>query len=226
MKKYLSEDKKNYKIKILYCEQKIKILFYELESENEENKKNMKNKENKENKTIFLSKYHLDDLNVKFMKIKQFKTIEEFIDLLLSNINQKKLIIKPPYKNVITSVWRIFPESKDKKQTFSLVSSLNYNKKISLLFYSDYKASEKVVKEIETPLNVNVNNVEKKDEISYLNLSYNNNLFIDKMLFLQKNYSDEEEKLKDFKKIYDNIRDIEVKNEGKRVILVFFNSGF
>lgn len=112
---------------------------------------------------IFSSNFELDDLNIKFMKVIEFKDIEKFSLLLAENIKKKKLVLERYYNNAISSTWKVFPDSKDEKQeqlTFSFVSSLASNKNISLIFYSNFKKSEKFVKEIEK----NIDAIRQVDE--------------------------------------------------------------
>ena len=146
----------------------------------------------------FTSNYLLGDLNAKLTKLIQFKTIEEFQSLLYQNIKEKTLVLKP-YKNVINSIWRIFPLSKDKLQTFSLISSMDINQNISLFFYSDYLTSEKVVKEMETAINIKIHPI-MKEEKTYTKIVYNNWL-IDSIFFIKNNNNDEE-KQEEFTSLY------------------------
>lgn len=134
--KYMSEDNKSYSIyfsQIKDNENKV-ILF--IEDDSETNK-------------VFISKYELNDLNTKFMGIIHLKNIHEFQKLLIENIKSKKVILKSPYKNSITSTWKVFPKDETKKNTFSLLSSLDENGNVTLMFYSNYQESEKPLKEIE-----------------------------------------------------------------------------
>ena len=140
--------------------------------------------------STFTSNYLLEDLNAKLSKLIQFKNIEEFQSLLIQNIKEKKLILKP-YKNVINLIWRIFPLSKEKIQTFTLLSSIDINQNISLFFYSDYLTSKKVVKEIETAINLKILPTESEKE-TYIKNVYNHWL-IESMFFV-KNNNDEKKK--------------------------------
>ena len=133
----------------------------------------------------YMSNYLLEDLNAKLSKLIQFKTIEDFKAHLIKNIKEKQLILKSPYKNVINSVWKIFPLSKEKRQTFTLISSLDTNKSISLFFYSDYASSEKVVKEIDNSIIIK-KLITKNEEKTYTNYFYDHWL-IENMFFLNKN---------------------------------------
>ena len=208
MSKYPSEDKKNYySITFEKIEEKeIKIIISDFYNKNK----------------TFISKYHLVDLNTKFIKVIQFKTIDEFYHLLNNNVIEGKLIIKSPYRNEISSVWRIFPDSNENKKTFTLISSLNYNNKISLLFYSDFQNSEKVVKIIEK--SIYAQNSYKSDEIFYSKISYNNHWLIDNMFLIKEKYGKEEDKIKDFKIIYKKALENKEKEEEKKVVLVMFET--
>ena len=61
--------------------------------------------------------------------------MKEFRNILLDNINKKELVLRPPYKNVITSIWKTFPKENSKTETFILISSKSNNKNISLIFF-------------------------------------------------------------------------------------------
>ena len=203
---YKSEDNKDYIVYFgKYEQKKLKIFFSDLSSKNK----------------IFMSKYQLDDLNIKFRKLIQFKTIEEFINVLVENINKKSLILNSPYKNAITSIWRVFPDSKDNIQTFSLSSSLDSNKSISLVFYSNFKTSEKLVKAIEN--SIQEESPKQTNELFYLKLSYDDHWLIENMYFLNGEYNDEKKKTEDFLKLYDKAIENRGKNEEKRILLVFLD---
>ena len=93
MKKYISEDNKNY---VICFEETKSEMIISLTNQNEDD-------------SPFASRYELDYLNEKFGKTIQFKSIEEFRKCLKVNVEKKLLIIKKPYKNVINTVWNIFP---------------------------------------------------------------------------------------------------------------------
>ena len=169
-----------------------------------------------------MSNYILDDLNIKFTKIIQFKTIEQFMSILIENIKKKYLILNSPYKNAITTTWKIFPDSKEKKQTFSLVSSFDSHKTISLLFYSDFKTSEKFLKEIEKAVQGEKPNEDKQSY--YLKLFYEEHWLIENMYFLSNEYKDNKSKIKDFLQLYNKAIENREKKEGKRILLIFFDS--
>ena len=203
---YDSENKKNFLIYFLvYDKINIRLFISDLSSE----------------KRIFVSNYQLDDLNIKFKKLIQLKTIEKFRDLLIENIKKKTLILKEPYKNSLTSIWRIFPDSKDKKQTFSLASSLDSRKKITLLFYSDFKTSEPLVKEIEK--SIKTEKPELIDKKFFKLLSYKDNWLIESMYFLTNQNDDDSKKKEDFLKLYEKPIENLYKDEEPRSLFVFFD---
>ena len=75
----------------------------------------------KDNNAKFSLDYKLNFINDKLKQIIHFKTLDEFFDLLKDNIKEKQLIIDPPYKKVIETIWKLFPNKKDKKETFTLI---------------------------------------------------------------------------------------------------------
>ena len=178
---YEAEDKNKYQILFHKYEKKIKISFTNQSSSDLE----------------YTSEYQLDELNERFGKVIHFKEINVFYQCLIDNIRKKSLIIKPPYKNIITSIWKIFPIQKT-NQTFTLMFSKLFNKNISLIFYSNYTISEEVVKEIERQLEINQKS--KFEDNFYSKITYDS-YFIQNMYFLLNKYSNEEKKLKDFMKI-------------------------
>ena len=178
---YEAEDKNKYQMLFHKYEKKIKISFTNQSSSDLE----------------YTSEYQLDELNERFGKVIHFKEINVFYQCLIDNIRKKSLIIKPPYKNIITSIWKIFPIQKT-NQTFTLMFSKLFNKNISLIFYSNYTKSEEVVKEIERQLEINQKS--KIEDNFYSKITYDS-YFIQNMYFLLNKYSNEEKKLKDFMKI-------------------------
>ena len=157
------------------------------------------------------------------MKIITFKTIEQFLELLVENLKKKTLILEKPYKNVITSIWKMFPNSKEKTQTFSLLSSLDSNKNITILFYSDFKSSENVVKEIEKSARVQEPKV--TNELFYSKRSYNDHWLLDNIYFLSGNYdNNENKKAEDFIRLYNKVFEGQEKNEEKNALLIFFET--
>ncbi len=116
-----------------------------------------------QNNDIYSSNYYLNNLNEKFLNVINFKTIKDFRVCLLENIKRKTLILKPPYKNVINSIWKVFPSDKTKEQTFTLISSKSSNKKISIYSFSDFSKVKNIAEELKKQLSVEIvkNNVQK-----------------------------------------------------------------
>ena len=202
---YISEDKKTYKIKFTIIEKdEINQLILSFIDKSEKN-------------NSYSSNYQVIDLNEKFGKTIQFKTINDFKECLIQNIKKKLLVLKSPYKNVINSQWRTFPKDSEKENTFTLILSKLFNKNISLFFYSSFSNSEKIVKEYEKEFNIKIN--EKKIEDNYIKFNYKHNLFIDNFYFLPTKYDDEEKKLNVYFKIIEEVqKEIEF-----RKILIFFD---
>ena len=170
---YEAEDKNKYQMLFHKYEKKIKISFTNQSSSDLE----------------YTSEYQLDELNERFGKVIHFKEINVFYQCLIDNIRKKSLIIKPPYKNIITSIWKIFPIQKT-NQTFTLMFSKLFNKNISLIFYSNYTKSEEVVKEIERQLEINQKS--KIEDNFYSKITYDS--ILQNMYFLLNKYSNEEKK--------------------------------
>jgi GTP-binding protein EngB required for normal cell division len=166
---------------------------------------------------IFSSSYILENLNEKFEKIISCKEISDFKKILEKNINKKTLILKPPYKSIINSIWKIFPGDSSKKQTFSLISQKSFNKNISLFFYENFTKSEIFVKESEKQLLIKQKEIIKF--VSYTKRTYENNLFIDNMFFLIGKEDNEEKKINN----YINIIEEKEKEYEFRSLLIFFD---
>ena len=190
--KYEGENKKTYLISInSTSENEISLSFI---GKNETNE-------------IYTSKYLIDDLNEKFGKIKQFKKIKDFRNILVdNNINKKELILKPSYNNVITSIWKTFPKENSKTETFTLISSKSNNKNISLIFFSNYTQSEPIVKELENQFVIKQKN--KVNEKTYSFIQFEENWILDKMYFLVGIYDDEDKKVNDYLKIIETNKEI------------------
>jgi len=206
--KCISEDNKSYSIYFSQIKKNGKKVILFISDDSETNK-------------VFISKYELDDLNTKFMGIIHFKSIYEFQKLLIENLKNKKVILKAPYKNSITSTWKLFPKDEAKKNTFILLSSLDENGNITLMLYSNYQESEKAIKEIEKQAQA-----EKKgedDELIYKKIIYDNWL-IDDIYYLKEQYKDEVKKMKDFTKLYEKKKSERQKNDTNRILLIFFDS--
>ena len=166
---------------------------------------------------IFSSSYILENLNEKFEKIISCKEISDFKKILEKNINKKILILKPPYKSIINSIWKIFPGDSSKKQTFTLISQKSFNKNISLFFYENFTISEIFVKESEKQLLIKQKEIIKF--VSYTKRTYENNLFIDNMFFLIGKEDNEEKKINN----YINIIEEKEKEYEFRSLLIFFD---
>ena len=166
---------------------------------------------------IFSSSYILENLNEKFEKIISCKEISDFKKILEKNINKKTLILKPPYKSIINSIWKIFPGDSSKKQTFTLISQKSFNKNISLFFYENFTKSEIFVKESEKQLLIKQKEIIKF--VSYTKRTYENNLFMDNMFFLIGKEDNEEKKINN----YINIIEEKEKEYEFRSLLIFFD---
>ena len=166
---------------------------------------------------IFSSSYILENLNEKFEKIISCKEISDFKKILEKNINKTTLILKPPYKSIINSIWKIFPGDSSKKQTFTLISQKSFNKNISLFFYENFTKSEIFVKESEKQLLIKQKEIIKF--VSYTKRTYENNLFIDNMFFLIGKEDNEEKKINN----YINIIEEKEKEYEFRSLLIFFD---
>ena len=206
--KCISEDNKSYSINFSQIKNNEKKIILFISDDSETNK-------------VFISKYELEDLNTKFMGIIHLKSIHEFQKLLIENLKNKKVILKKPYKNSITSTWKLFPKDENKKNTFILLSSLDENGNITLMFYSDYIESEKAIKEIEKQAQA-----EKKGEDNELIYKKNiyDNWLIDDIYYLKEQYKDEKKKMDDFTKLYEKKKSERQKNEINRILLIFFDS--
>ena len=147
---------------------------------------------------------------------KSFKEINLFHQCLIDNLNKKSLILKSPYKNVISSIWKTFPKNENQIHTFTLISSRIYNKNISLIYFSNYTQSEEIVKEIEKQLQINQKT--KTDEKFYSKISYDS-YFIQNMYFLLNKYDNEKKKLEDYLKIIESNQQI----LEFRTLLIFFD---
>jgi len=189
MSKYISEDKQHY---VICLEETKNEIIISLINE-------------KDNDSPFTSKYELDYLNQKFGKNIIFKNIQQFRTYLKENVQKKLLIIKKPYKKVINTVWKLYPNNAKKhKKTFTLISSQSFEKNLSLFFYSNFKRAENVVKEIEDQAQMNP--YQENKQKSFEERKYNE--LIDKMIFLDDKLEKSEAKIKAFKdRIKQNIEE-------------------
>ena len=207
--KYKSEDGK-YNYVILFEETKNEIII------------SLTNEGNENDNSPFTSKYEIDYLNEKFGKNAYFKNIIHFRECLINNIEKKLLKIKSPYKNVINTVWKLFPKDYKDKKTFTLISSQSWEKNLSIIFYSNYKRAEKIVKQIEDQAQINPNII--IDKKIYKEQKYNK--LIENMIFLgDKNDNDKEDKKKEllYKIIEENKEDKKKRNIDYRNIIIFFD---
>jgi len=205
MSKYISEDKQHY---VICLEETKNEIIISLINE-------------KDNDSPFTSKYELDYLNQKFGKNIIFKNIQQFRTYLKENVQKKLLIIKKPYKKVINTVWKLYPNNAKKhKKTFTLISSQSFEKNLSLFFYSNFKRAENVVKEIEDQAQMNP--YQENKQKSFEERKYNK--LIDKMIFLDDKLEKSEAKIKAFKdRIKQNIEENDKKNIKFRNVLIFFD---
>ncbi len=201
---YISEDSKKYNIKISHSNTRIRLrLKYDSE----------------ENKTYyFCSYYRLDFLKNKFRKTNNFRTLSSFIKCLQDNIKKNKLIIKPIYKNIVKTIWKIFP-NENKEERFTLILSRYYNKKLSLIFFSNYKRAEYIVKEIEKQGDLSTKKLEESN--NFLDYTYNNCFLIKNIMFLKDNFKTEEDRKENFfEMIKENNKK---KNKEFRTALILFD---
>ena len=121
------------------------------------------NKDNTKTTLPFISMYSLAYLNERLGKINQFNKIKHFRECLIDNISKKTLIIRPPYKYAIATIWKIFPKDPKKNNTFTLMSSSNYDKGLSLIFFGENEDSKNITKAIESTLQKSqpMENIEK-----------------------------------------------------------------
>ena len=162
----------------------------------------------------FSSDYLLESLNEKFRKIIKFKTMDEFLNCLNLNLKNKTLILQAPYKNVITSKWKIFPNSNNSK-IFSLISTESFDKSvISLIFNSSLDNSSNFVKEIEKIGGLkSINN--------YNNIVHYGHWLIENMIFLNKKYEDEKQRNEEYNKIVGEYVEENKKNLFTSVLIMF-----
>ena len=139
------------------------------------------NKDNTTTTNPYISVYNLDFLNDRLGKFIHFNTIQDFRECLIENLSKKTLVVKPPYKSAIVTTWKIFPKDTKKLSTFTLISSSNYDKGLSLIFFGENKNSKLLIKEIETILQ-KTNPFENNEKI-YIEYVYNDRL-INNMVIL------------------------------------------
>ena len=201
---YESEDAKKYEIKIKCSKRKIR---FRLKHQSEDNKI-----------YYFLSMYRFLSVKRKCKKIIDFKNISSFVQCLVDNIKNKKLVIKPIYKNIMKTIWKIFPND-SKEESFTLISNKHFNKKLSLFFFSDFKRAEHLVKQLQQQEYLNLKEIKKNNNI--LDHIYSNGFLIENSMFLNGNFETEEEKKETF---FEMIKENNSKkNKEYRNVLVFFD---
>ena len=174
------------------------------------------NKDNTITTLPYISVYNLNYLNERLGKFIRFDNITKFRECLLDNISKKTLIIKPPYKSAVATRWKIFPKNPDKNNTFTLISSSNYDKGLSLIIFGENDDSKNIIKEIETQiqkqkLNTNI-------EKLFLEHIYNDRL-VKNIIVLPTENKTEKEIVSDFSEI---IKSKKEEDYGK--ILIFFEN--
>ena len=172
------------------------------------------NKDNAITSLPYISVYNLDYLNERLGKIITFNKMKHFINCLIDNLNKKTLIVKPPYKSAIATIWKIYPKDPKKKNTFTLISSSNYDKGLSLIFFGDNKDSKNIIKEIEKVIQNNnpIENIEKL----FLEYIYNDRL-IRNAIILPIDKKTDKEIISDFSEI------MKMRNDDSGKILIFFD---
>ena len=146
---------------------------------------------------VYSSNYYLTNLNEKFLNVNKFKKIIDFKSNLVDNIKSKSLILKAPYKNVINSVWKVFPSDKSKNQTFTLISSKSSNKKISIYSYSNFSKIKNIIEEIKQQLSIEINKNSLQLKEQFIDkITFENNSYLDNIYCLTGNYSSKKRKRK------------------------------
>ena len=107
------------------------------------------NKNNTITDLPYISVYNFDFINERLSKFTHFNTINDFRQCLMDNLSKKTLFVKPPYKNTIDTIWKIFPKELNKKNSFTLISTSNYDKGLSLIFFGENNKSKNIIEVIE-----------------------------------------------------------------------------
>jgi len=203
---YYSKDSKKYEILISEVNEKIILNLITSDS------------------SFYISKYRLEFLNEKLGKIIKFNKASQFINCLIENIIKNTMVVEPPYKNVITTIWKLFPNDSKKEESFTLISSKKCNQKLSIIFYSSHKRAEKISDIITEDLNLIKEN-KNENRIEFI---YNNGFYFDNIIFLEINDKEEkydEKMIYDKQKIFFNIIEENIKSNKKefRTVLIFFD---
>ena len=199
---YTTEDQLlyNFNFKII-ADRQIKVIIQKI------------NKDNTILNIPYVSIYSLNYLNERLEKIIHFNKIEDIRQFLLSNISNKTLFIKPPYKSAIVTIWKIFPNDPKKKNTFTLLSSNNHDKGLSLIYFGENNFSENIQKEIENI--IQQNKPKKNIEKNFKEYIYNDRL-INNMTFLPIKNANEEEIITSFSEIM-KLK----KNDSGKILILF-----
>ena len=208
MNRYQSEDGQYYIVLFEETKNEIIISLTNVGSENDN--------------SPFTSKYEIDYLNEKLGKKAYFRSIFHFRECLINNIERKLLKIKKPYKNVINTVWKLYPKDYKDKRTFTLISSQSWEKNLSLIFYSNHKKAEKIIKQIEAQAQINPKKINDKKD--YKEQIYDK--LIENIIFLGDKYDkDNDDKKKEIlcKIIEENKKEKEKRNINYRNIIIFFD---
>ena len=171
------------------------------------------NKDNTTTTNPYISVYSLDFLNDRLGKFINFKKIDNFRDCLIDNLSKKTLIVRPPYKSAVITTWKIFPKDSKRQSTFTLISSSNYDKGLSLIFFGENKNSKTLIKEIETVLQ-KTNPFENNEKI-YLEYIYNDRL-INNIIVLP-----EEKKTQEIISIFTDYMKLKNKSDSGKILIIF-----
>ena len=169
----------------------------------------------------YSSEYNLDFINDKLKKVKDFKkfqTAENFSECLKENMERDTYNINSPYDNkIIATTWRVFPNDKNLKQTFTLILERKINQNLSLFFMSNYDRAKKLIDEIEEQecfKNKEIKNIDNFNEIIYENGSILENIIYFKDI---NNANEPEDNL-----INKMTEDLKLKGKDFRQVLILF----
>lgn len=171
-------------------------------------------------KETYSSNYYLNNLNQKFLNIIKFKDTLEFQTCLIDNIKKRTLVLKAPYKSVVNSIWKIFPNSKSKTQTFSLISSKSFDKKLDVYCYGEYSKFKNLEEELKKQLFIQVSKntiIPKDNSFDYIKLE--NNWLLDNVYCLKGNYTNIQTKREAFMNLVGENKS----DSGYRKVLIFFD---
>ena len=172
---------------------------------------------------IYSSNYYLNNLNDKFLDVFKFKTINEFKSLCEENIRKKTLVINPPYKSVINSIWKVFPNNKSKQNTFTLTSSKSFDKKLTIYCHCDFGKIEYLTDELRKQVNVEItkNSLKSTNEIVET-IILEKNWLLENIYCLKQKYSNNKDKDNDFT----NLLQAFPNDSGYRKVLIFFDEDY